>query len=70
MSSLSPAQAVLNAFAADTHGIYLEGDPERLAAALRAVANNSEFADVAAGKTVAMVRVDVIQAIAAELEKL
>lgn len=34
---LSPAaQAVLDAFAASEGGVYLEGDPERLAAALRA----------------------------------
>ena len=34
---LSPvAQAVLDAFCADSNGVYLEGDPERLAAALRA----------------------------------
>ena len=32
---LSPAaQAVLNAFTASENGIYLEGDPDRLAAAL------------------------------------
>lgn len=34
---LSPAaQAVLDAFAASEGGVYLEGDPERLAAAFRA----------------------------------
>ena len=38
MTKLSQgAQAVLNAFAASEGGVYLEGDPERLAAALRAV---------------------------------
>ena len=37
MTDLSPAaQAVLDAFAADSYGVWLEGDPERLAAALRA----------------------------------
>lgn len=39
---LSPAaQAVLDAFAASESGVYLEGDPERLAAALRAAANQA-----------------------------
>ena len=34
---LSPAAAaVLDAFAADNGGVYLEGDPDRIAAALRA----------------------------------
>ena len=37
---LSPAaQAVLDAFAADNYGVWLEGDPERLAAALKAAAD-------------------------------
>ena len=37
---LSPgAQAVLDAFAADNYGVWLEGDPERLAAALEAAAD-------------------------------
>ena len=40
MTDLSPAaQAVLDAFAADNYGVWLEGDPERLAAALRAAAD-------------------------------
>jgi len=40
---LSPAaQAVLDAFAADANGVYLEGDPDRLAAALRAAADQVE----------------------------
>jgi hypothetical protein len=40
MSTLSPAaQAVLDAFAADNYGVYLDGDPDRLAAALRAAAD-------------------------------
>lgn len=38
--SFSPAaQAVLDAFAADNYGVWLEGDPERLAAALKAAAD-------------------------------
>ena len=37
---LSPAaQSVLDAFAADNYGVWLEGDPERLAAALCAAAD-------------------------------
>jgi hypothetical protein len=40
MSDFSPAaQAVLDAFSAETGGVYLEGDPERLAESLRAAAN-------------------------------
>ena len=40
MTNLSPAaQAVLDAFAADSYGVWLEGDPDRIAAALRAVAD-------------------------------
>ena len=40
MTKLSQgAQAVLDAFAASEGGVYLEGDPERLAAALRAAAD-------------------------------
>ena len=40
---LSPAaQAVLDAFAADNYGVWLEGDPERLAAALKAAADQVE----------------------------
>ena len=35
--SLSPAAAaVLDAFAADNYGVWLEGDPDRIAAALEA----------------------------------
>lgn len=42
MSELSPAaQAVLDAFCADNHGVYLEGDPERIAAAFRAAADKA-----------------------------
>ena len=37
---LSPAaQAVLDAWTASENGVYLEGDPERLAAVLRAAAD-------------------------------
>ena len=40
MTTLPPAaQAVLDAFAASEGGVYLEGDPDRLAAALRAAAD-------------------------------
>jgi len=40
MADLSPAaQAVLDAFTADNYGVYLEGDPDRIAAALRAATN-------------------------------
>lgn len=39
MPELSPeAQAVLDAFTADDYGVYLPGDPERIAASLRAAA--------------------------------
>ena len=41
MSELSlAAQAVLDAWSKGEGGVYLEGDPERLAAALRAAAND------------------------------
>ena len=40
MTDLSPAaQAVLDAWTASENGVYLEGDPERLAATLRAAAD-------------------------------
>ena len=40
MTDFSPAaQAVLNAWSKDENGVYLEGDPERLAAAIRAAAD-------------------------------
>jgi hypothetical protein len=40
MTNLSPAaQAVLDAWAASENGVYLEDDPERLAAALMAAAD-------------------------------
>ena len=35
------AQAVLDTFTASENGIYLEGDPDRLAAALRALASSN-----------------------------
>jgi hypothetical protein len=39
---LSPtAQAVLDAFTADNYGVCLEGDPERIAAAIRALAEST-----------------------------
>jgi hypothetical protein len=41
---LSPAaQAVLDAFTADDYGVWLEGDPDRLAAALRAAADQCKI---------------------------
>lgn len=71
---LSPAaQAVLDAWAASENGVYLEGDPERLAAALRASADQvvpppegDGLYDCCAG-IVEQVRSDLL-AIAAELE--
>ena len=40
MTDLSPAaQTVLDAWSKDENGVYLEGDPERLASALRAAAD-------------------------------
>lgn len=40
MLNLSPsAKAVLDAFCESENGVYLEGDPERLAAALRVAAS-------------------------------
>lgn len=42
MIPLSPtAQAVMDAFASLEGGVYLEGDPDRLAAALRAAADKA-----------------------------
>jgi hypothetical protein len=44
MTDLShAARAVLDAFSASEGGIWLEGDPERLAAALRAVAAQADY---------------------------
>ncbi len=69
MTDLSPAaQAVSNAAKSslDWEAGYL---PNAVAAAvLRAVASNPEFADVSAWETAAVVRVETILAIAAELE--
>ena len=46
MAELSPAaKSVMDAFCASENGVYLEGDPERLAAALRAVAAPLEHYD-------------------------
>ena len=46
MTDLSPAaQAVLDAFAADNYGVWLEGDPDRIAAALEAVAEQLAVTD-------------------------
>lgn len=60
MTDLSPAaQAVLDAFAADNYGVWLEGDPDRIAAALRALAVRINGADA--------VRTELL-AIATELE--
>ena len=39
--ALSPAKAMLKAFAADKYGIWLRGDPSRIAAAIRALANHA-----------------------------
>lgn len=39
--ALSPAKAMLQAFAADKYGIWLRGDPSRIAAAIRALANHA-----------------------------
>ena len=62
----SAAQAVLDAFAADNYGVWLEGDPDRIAAALEAAADqlreayaNEEYVDSAD---------DWLNAIAAELK--
>jgi hypothetical protein len=63
MTSLSPqAQAVLDAYRSSHLSI------NNLAAALRAAAKQSTFADVAVNKTIEVVPVDILLAIAAELE--
>jgi hypothetical protein len=67
---LSPAaQAVLDAFCASEWGVYLEGDPERIAAALRALTENEAESHYLQpyGKT-PVVLVDRILAIANELD--
>jgi len=63
---LSPAaQAVLDAFTADDYGVWLEGDPDRLAAALHAAADRCSSVDYYGSE---MIRVEQLLAIAAELE--
>jgi hypothetical protein len=66
MTKLSPAaQSVLDA----AINVVESPDAEAIAAAvLRAIADQNEFADVAVGKTVSVVRVDYILTIANELE--
>jgi hypothetical protein len=47
---LSPAaDAVLDAWTASENGVYLEGDPERLAAALRAAADQFKSVEAMPG---------------------
>lgn len=78
MPELSPAaQAVLDAFSASEGGVHLEGDPERIAAALRAAANQSypiRIQGLGGGywcyRNGADAKRDCILAIAAELENL
>jgi hypothetical protein len=67
---LSPAaDDVVFAFNAEHSGCVQDSQYlPAIAAALRALASKYEFADVAVNKTVAVVRVDDILAIAAELE--
>ncbi len=63
MTNLSPvAQAVLDGWSASEGGVYLLGDPERLGAALRALADQAGSAK--------HWHVNEIRAIAAELEGL
>ena len=67
----STAQTILDAWSADTGGVHLLGDPERLAAALRAVNEyvvlpRYQFTD---WQMADLIRND-IEAIAAELENL
>jgi hypothetical protein len=70
-SNLSPAaQAVLDA--AFTLADNLDRDvtdTEMIAAALRVIAKQSTFADVAVNKTIEVVPVDILLAIATELEE-
>jgi hypothetical protein len=64
MTELSPqAQAVLDAFMKGPYSNRLS-----VAAVLRAAAKQSTFADVAVNKTIEVVSVDILLAIAAELE--
>lgn len=71
MVNRSPAaQAVLDAFSADNYGVWLEGDPDRIAAALRVVADleiQSPWPTSIEGCGARWMR-DRILAIAAELE--
>jgi hypothetical protein len=71
MTGLSPAQAIVKAFD-DRYELLgpLEDDWQEqcLAAALRAAAKQSTFADVAVNKTIEVVPVDILLAIATELE--
>jgi hypothetical protein len=68
-TALSPeAQAVLDAFLSEWPDEALEQDRKCLAAALRAAAKQSTFADVAVNKTIEVVPVDILLAIAEELE--
>ena len=77
MTDLSPAaQAVLDAWAASENGVYLLGDPERLAAALRAAADQVAPSDDAEPRNYlpfalenTRIRNELL-AIAAELEQL
>jgi hypothetical protein len=65
MTELSPqAQAVLDGFRAVPNLM----DGPSIAGALRAAAKQSTFADVAVNKTIEVVSVDILLAIAAELE--
>jgi hypothetical protein len=64
-SELSPAtQAVLDVY----ETTWGQGYGSPLAAVLRAAAKQSTFADVAVNKTIEVVPVDILLAIAAELE--
>ena len=68
MTDLSPAaQAVLDAWAEGEGGVYLEGDPERLAAALRAAADQFNSVEAMPGATFCRNK---LLAIANELENI
>ena len=73
-AALSPAaQAVLDAWTASENGVYLEGDPERLAAALRAAADQCKIEwnyHPDYPETESVIVVSDLLAIAAELEAL
>ena len=69
MTELSPqAQAVLDAFLAEWDVYAVDEARHGIAAALRALADQNQFADVSTSKTVLVVQVDHILAIATELE--